>query len=100
MFFDNRYISANRSQNRPSKKEFVAHAGEMYPEKLHLHVLPDVSLHECRWFLVGPVASVWERSVLYSRMFSSMLDFAARSWEISRATKIEVHKDESCNSSE
>ena len=38
------------------KKEFAAYIGEMYPVRLCLHVLPDASLHVCRWFLVGPVS--------------------------------------------
>ena len=45
--------------HKPTKfnKEFAAYIGEMYPVRLCLHVLPDASLHVCRWFLAGPVSA-------------------------------------------
>ena len=48
--------------HEPTKfwKEFAAYRGEMYPERLCLQILPDASLHVCRWFLVGPVSESLE----------------------------------------
>ena len=65
------------------KEEFAAYVGEMYPVRLCLHVLPDASLHVCRRFLVGPVSECLG-AFGFLRMFSSMLDFAAKSWGIGR----------------
>ena len=44
-YFDNRYISANVPKTDQVKKIFALILGEMYPERLCLHILPDASLH-------------------------------------------------------
>ena len=64
--------------NRPSKAYLPPIIiDEMYPVRLCLHILPDVLWHDDSRLLVGPPSSAWERSV-FTRMFSSMLDFAAK----------------------
>ena len=80
------------------KKKFAAYIGEMYPVRLCLHVLPDASLHVCRWFLVGPVSECLGAFGFYLNV-TKQADFTAESCGIGRPAKFygdSDHENDNC----
>ena len=78
-----------KAHHKPTKfkKEFATYIGKMYPVRLCLHILPDASLHVCRWFLVGPVNECLGALSFYLNV-TKQAGFRSRSCGIGRLAKI------------